>query len=115
PDLPEPWLLLGSLQAQARQDAAADASLRRYISLASAQPDDDARDRGLTQAYLLMSQLSERRKDFAGADSWLARIDNSDDLLGAQVRRASLLARQGKLAQARELIRSLPERTPDEK
>jgi tetratricopeptide (TPR) repeat protein len=115
PEMPEPWLLLGSLQLQARQDAAADASLRRYISLANTQRDQDARERGLTQAYLLMSQLAERRKDFAGADAWLARIDSADDLIGAQVRRASLLARQGKLAQARELIRSLPERTADDK
>ncbi|MBO9513913.1 MAG: tetratricopeptide repeat protein [Variovorax sp.] len=120
PELPDPWLLLGSLQAQARQDAAADASLRRYISLVSGQnsqsdQNQDARDRGLSQAYLLMAQLAERRKDFAGADSWLARIDNADDLVGAQIRRASLLARQGKLAQARELVRSLPERTADEK
>jgi tetratricopeptide (TPR) repeat protein len=69
----------------------------------------------LTQAYLLMSQLSERRKDYAGADSWLTRIDNTDDLVGAQVRRAALLARQGKLPQAREIVRSLPERTADEK
>lgn len=115
PELPEPWLLLGSLQVQARQDAAAEASLRRYMSLASSQRDPDAQERGLTQAYLLMSQLSERRKDYAGADSWLARIDNTDDLVGAQVRRAALLARQGKLPQARELVRSLPERTADEK
>ncbi|MDM0077142.1 tetratricopeptide repeat protein [Variovorax sp. J2P1-59] len=115
PELPEPWLLLGSLQAQARQDAAAEASLRRYMSLASSQRDPDAQERGLTQAYLLMAQLSERRKDFAGADAWLARIDNTDDLVVAQVRRAALLARQGKLPQARELIRSLPERTADEK
>jgi tetratricopeptide (TPR) repeat protein len=115
PEMPEPWLLLGSLQVQARQDGAADASLRRYISLANNQRDQDARERGLTQAYLLMSQLAERRKDFTGADAWLARIDSTDDLIGAQVRRASLLARQGKLAQARELIRSLPERTADDK
>jgi tetratricopeptide (TPR) repeat protein len=115
PELPEPWLLLGSLQVQARQDAAAEASLRRYMSLASSQRDPDAQERGLTQAYLLMSQLSERRKDYAGADSWLARIDNTDDLVGAQVRRAALLARQGKLPQAREIVRSLPERTADEK
>lgn len=115
PELPEPWLLLGSLQAQAHQDAAAEASLRKYMSLAETQRDQDAKERSLSQAYLLMAQLSERRKDFAAADSWLARIDSSDDLLAAQVRRASLLARQGKLAQARELVRSLPERTPDEK
>ncbi|VTU28813.1 putative PEP-CTERM system TPR-repeat lipoprotein [Variovorax sp. SRS16] len=115
PELAEPWLLLGSLQGQARQDAAAEASLKRYLSLASTQRDPEVRDRGQTQAYLLLSQLAERRKDFTAADSWLARIDNPEDLFAAQARRAALLARQGKMPQARELVRSLPERTPDEK
>jgi DNA repair protein RecO (recombination protein O) len=62
-----------------------------------------------------MSQLAERRKDFSGADTWLSRVDNADDLIATQARRATLLARQGKLAQARELVRSLPERTADDK
>ncbi|WP_213955095.1 tetratricopeptide repeat protein [Variovorax sp. dw_308] len=115
PELPEPWVLLGSLQAQARQDTAAEASLKRYVDLANGQADAEDRKRGLTQAYLLLAQLSERRKNYAAAESWLARIDSSEDLVGAQARRASLLARQGKMQQARELVRSLPETSPDDK
>jgi Flp pilus assembly protein TadD len=46
---------------------------------------------------------------------WLSRIDSTEDLVGAQTRRAALLARQGKLPQARELVRALPERTEDDK
>jgi Flp pilus assembly protein TadD len=115
PELPEPWLLLGSLQAQARQNGAAETSLKRYLSLASAQPEAEARNRGQTQAYLLLSQLAERRKDFTGAEQYLARIDDSEDAVIAQTRRAALLARQGKLPQARELVRALPEGTPEQK
>ncbi|RST51819.1 tetratricopeptide repeat protein [Variovorax sp. MHTC-1] len=115
PELAEPWLLLGSLQTQARQDAAAESSLKRYIGLADTQRDAEARSRGQTQAFLLLAQLAERRKDFTAAEHWLGRIDSTDDLIGAQTRRAALLARQGKLPQARELVRSLPERTADEK
>ncbi|BEP37232.1 tetratricopeptide repeat protein [Variovorax sp. V59] len=115
PELAEPWLLLGSLQAQARQDAAAETSLKRYIELAANQKDPDDRQRGTTQAYLVLSQLAERRKDFTAAERWLARVDSTDDLVVAQTRRAGLLARQGKLPQARELVRGLPERTPEDK
>jgi tetratricopeptide (TPR) repeat protein len=115
PELAEPWLLLGSLQTQARQDAAAESSLKRYIGLADTQRDAEARSRGQTQAFLLLAQLAERRKDFTGAEHWLGRIDSTDDLVGAQTRRAALLVRQGKLPQARELVRGLPERTADEK
>nr|WP_230558913.1 tetratricopeptide repeat protein [Variovorax paradoxus] len=115
PELAEPWLLLGSLQAQARQDAAAETSLKRYIDLSANQKDPDDRQRGTTQAYLVLSQLAERRKDFTAAERWLARVDSTDDLVVAQTRRAGLLARQGKLPQARELVRGLPERTPEDK
>ncbi len=115
PDLVEPWLLLGVLQVQTRQDAAADRSLQRYLELAQGQSETDARTRGRTQAYLLLAQLAERRKDFNSAETWLARIDNTETLVATQTRRAGLLARQGKLPQARDIIQSLPERTPEDK
>jgi len=115
PELAEPWLLLGSLQAQARQDAAAETSLKRYVDLAANQKDAEDRQRGTTQAYLVLSQLAERRKDFTAAERWLARVDSTDELVIAQTRRAGLLARQGKLPQARELVRGLPERTAEDK
>ncbi|MDM0120667.1 tetratricopeptide repeat protein [Variovorax arabinosiphilus] len=114
PELPGPWILLGSLQAQGRQDAQAEASIKRYLGLAEALPAGDEGRRGLTQAYLLLSQLAERRKDFAEAGRWLDRVDSTDEAQVAQMRRAGLLARQGKMQQARELIRALPERTPDD-
>ena len=121
PELAEPWLLLGSLQMQARQEAAAETSLKRYVDLMTApgqsQDAGDVADRkrGLTQAYLVLSQLAERRKDFQAADRWVSRIDSSDNQSAIQGRRASLLAKQGKLPQARELLRALPERTADER
>ena len=48
------------------------------------------------------------------AEAWLAKIDNPQRALDVQSRRASLLARQGQLAQARELIRRVPERNEDD-
>ena len=115
PELPEPWLLLGSLQTQAHQDAAAESSLKRYVAMADTQADAESRGRGQTQAFLQLAQLAERRKDYVGAEHWLSRIDSSEDFIGAQTRRAALLVRQGKLPQARELVRSLPERTEEDK
>ncbi|SFM89167.1 Tetratricopeptide repeat-containing protein [Variovorax sp. OV329] len=115
PELPEPWLLLGTLQAQAKQDAAADTSVKRYISLVEKQADTDERGRALTQAYFVLAQTAERRKDFPAAEAWLAKIDNPEDLYATQLRRAALLARQDKLAEGRELIRALPATTADQR
>ena len=87
----QPWLLLGSLQAQARQDAAAETSLKRYVDLAANQKDAEDRQRGTTQAYLVLSQLAERRKDFTAAERWLARVDSTDEGAAADPVRACAL------------------------
>ncbi len=129
PDLAPPWLTLGALQLELRQTQAAEQSLQRYVQLVQAQPaaargddtddDDDndgggasAHDQGLTQAWLLLAQAAELRGDYATAEARLARVDNPQRALEVQTRRASLLARQGRVPQARELVRSAPERNP---
>lgn len=115
PDLPVPWVLLASLQGQARQDAAAEKSALRYVALATAADAREESKRGLTQAYLLLSQLAERRKDYTGAARWLSRIDGTEDRAAVQLRSALLLSRQGKVQQAREMVRALPAGTAEEK
>ncbi|MES2687633.1 MAG: tetratricopeptide repeat protein [Pseudomonadota bacterium] len=114
PDYPEGWLVLGSLQLQDNQLAASQTSLQRYVELAQQGEQNEQARRGLSQAYLSLAQLAEKRKDFAGAENWLGKISNSQELVQAQSRRASLLAKQGKLAEARQLIRALPERKPED-
>jgi tetratricopeptide (TPR) repeat protein len=112
PDYPEAWLVQGSLLVQDNQLPAAEAALKKYLELVQAGAQNEDRRRGTAQAYLALSQIAERRRDFAQANAWLDRIENSQDLLQAQNRRASILARQGKLEEARNLLRALPERNP---
>jgi tetratricopeptide (TPR) repeat protein len=115
PDFAEAWLVQGSLQLQDNQLAAADTALKRYVQLAQEQAPGEERQRGLTQAYLSLAQLAEKRKDFALAESWIAKIDSPQALVSAQSRRASILAKQGKMDEARKLIRDLPERSDADK
>ncbi len=112
PQFAEAWLVQGTLQVQDNQLPAAEESLKRYVELAQNQPAGEERSRGLAQAYLSLSQIAEKRKDFPAASAWLDQIDNSQDLVAAQNRRASLLARQGKIEEARTLLRAIPERNP---
>ena len=113
PEMAEPWLLQATLQVQDNALPAASASLQKFMALAR-QSGDERSARGLTQAYLLMAQIAEKQKDYAGANAWLDRIENADEIMAAQMRRASLLARQGQLAQARALLRNQPERRPED-
>ena len=109
PEVPEPWLLLATLQVQSNALPAATQSLQTYMTLAR-QSGNERTVRGLTQAYLLMAQIAEKQQDFPAANAWLDRIENAEDIMAAQMRRASLLARQGQVEQARALLRNQPER-----
>ena len=125
PGLAPPWLTLGALLVDLRQPKDAEVALQRFVQLRQAAPaapatgDDDSdetpsSDGGLTQAWLLLAQACEQRGDFAAAEAWLRRVDNPQRALEVQSRRATLMARQGQLTAARELIRRVPERGPDD-
>lgn len=123
PDFAPPFLSLGALHLEMRQPAQAEAALQRYLSLtdtgganapAPAADDDEADDdraaQGRVQAWLMLAQAAEQRGDYAAAESWLGRIEDPKRALEVQTRRATLLARQGRVAEARELVRRVPER-----
>ncbi len=133
PELPEPWLTLGALNVELRQARAGEMALLRYVAMAGdARPQgrqgesQSARDEesegdapapggpDLTQAWLLLAQAAEIQGNLQASEAWLSKVDNPQRALEVQTRRATLLARQGQVAQARALIQSTPERTGDD-
>jgi tetratricopeptide (TPR) repeat protein len=134
PTLAPAWLTLGALDLELRQPAEATAALQRYVQLvqsdaqkadkrstpdAVAKDDDDdettaSPDRGLTQAWLMLAQAAEQQGDYKAAEAWLKKVDSPQRALEVLSRRASLLAKQGKLKEARELIRKAPEKNDED-
>jgi len=113
-DYAEACLIKGALEVQHGRLALSENSLKRYVELAIPKKTGATRaetNRGLVQAYSSLAQIAEQRKDYVEADNWLKRIDAPGEQLNAQLRRAALLARQGKLEEARKLIKSQPEKT----
>ena len=115
PDYPEGWLVLGSLQLQDNQLArGADlaAALRR-----TGQPGRAERRRpaaACPRPTCRSRRLPKNARISPAPKAGSARSPTPQELVQAQTRRASLLARQGKLDEARQLIRKLPERKPDD-
>jgi predicted Zn-dependent protease len=114
PDYAQAWLILGTLELQDKKPPLAEKSLKRYLALALAEGGTRGAEasRGLTQAYLSLAQIAEQRKDLPLAESWLSKIDNAEDMVSAQSRRAAILAAQGKLEDGRKLLRALPAKSP---
>ena len=111
PDAPEPWLMLGALAQQNGKVAEAESHFRRYLSLSDKLAVDQKR-RGDLQARLSLAQISEAQNKLAEAQNWLDQIEDDSEILRVQLRKASLLARQGKLKEARNLIQSASESDP---
>ena len=106
PKVPQAWLMLGLLHVDENRLEAAEVALKRYLVLAQDQPNPP--QRGLAQAHLGLAQAAEKRMDDQAAQAWLQKIEHPDFVLQAHSRRAQLLARQGKLGEARSLIQNLP-------
>ncbi|MCE4557055.1 tetratricopeptide repeat protein [Pelomonas cellulosilytica] len=107
PDNPAVWLALGALELELKQLPAAEAALReglKRLDVPAAGTDAEikARADGRQSAWLLLSQAAEQRGDLKAAEAALQNVDGAG--LDVRYRRASLLARQGKLAEGRKLL-----------
>jgi tetratricopeptide (TPR) repeat protein len=128
PALAAPWLSLAALQLELRLPRDAEQSLQRFLQ-AGAQPDAGKRastddddddeapssgDAGRTQAWLMLAQAAEMRGDAKAAAAWLDKIDDPQRALEVQTRRATLLAKQGKVREARAMVQQAPERKAED-
>lgn len=114
PDFAPAILLQGALSLDRGQLDTAQAHFLHYLELVKADtsaPTSTPVPRGRSQAYLSLAQIALLRKDLSQAQDWLQRVDHPDDLLPAQIRRAGLMAQQGRIEAALTLIHSLPERS----
>lgn len=107
PKFPDGWLLLAGLELERNQLTQAQSSLTEFLSLAPPSPKGE-QDQSLGQAYLMMSQIAQKQNDENQANAWLAKIEDPQLLMRAQLQRAGILAGNGKLSEAIALIDQLP-------
>ncbi len=95
---------LGILSTQLNDYRAAERYLTSYIQILAANPDEG---RDPTQALLLLAQIAQERKDTDAALNWLAQIEPGPAYVGAQIRRAQLVATRGDIDQARKMLTTI--------
>jgi tetratricopeptide (TPR) repeat protein len=123
------WVLLAAVRLELRQTKAAETAINQVLSRTQpaaqaptsasapeaenpAALDSTPLDKDREQAYLLMAQLNDLRGKRHAALEWLDKADPRHEKMSVQSQRARLLAVQGKVTEARALIRGLPETEP---
>lgn len=136
PSQSAPWLTLGALRLELRQPREATVAIKTFIDRIQSTPSEtpttppsasaaapagddgsavvESDDRGLTQAWLMLAQAAEQQGDYKAAEGWLAKVDTPARGLEVQVRRASLVAKQGRLTEAIDMIRRAPQASDDD-
>jgi len=105
---------LGLLMAQTNEIAEAEKYLSTYIQNLKGQPD---RERDASQALMILAQIAEDRNDTAAAMAWLDMVATTaqNGATTAALKRAQLLAKSGKLDDARALLNQTDVENDDER
>lgn len=114
PTYPDTWLIKGALAMQTGQLDTAQQSLTRYIELTESVPSSPAESdfaRGRSQAFFSLSHIAQLEKNSAKADAYLQQVSHPQDVLRAQLKRASLMSSQGNLDAALALIHQQTEQS----
>lgn len=98
PNNPEIAMAVATLSLQAKDYVAAELQLRRALEINPKEPD-------VVRLYL--GQVSEELKRDDQALKWYSSITQGEQFIPAQARYAGVLARQGKLAEARKYLQDV--------
>jgi tetratricopeptide (TPR) repeat protein len=98
PDNTDVVFAVGLLSFQLNDYAEAKANLQRLLGM-------NFRDRNAVRLYL--GQIAEEEKNYPEALRWYDEVGRGEQYLGAQIRHAQVLAKQGNLDAARAYLRQL--------
>ena len=99
PNNPEIAMAVATLSLQAKDYEAAEVQLRRALEINPKDPD-------VVRLYL--GQVSEELKRDDQALKWYSSVTQGEQFIHAQSRYAGVLARQGKMAEARKYLQDVP-------
>ncbi|HKT97141.1 MAG TPA: tetratricopeptide repeat protein [Paraburkholderia sp.] len=98
-----PLMALSLIDVQQKKYDEARQYLMQYSQVAEKTPGADP-----GQGYIYLAQLAAEQKDDAGAQQWLDKIQpNSQQYVPAQITRAQMLDKQGKIDDARRQLASI--------
>jgi Flp pilus assembly protein TadD len=98
PDNSDVIYAVGLLAAQLKDYATAETNLKRLLDLGFRDPNG---------VRFTLGQVAEEQKDWKAATDWYLSIQRGEHYLPSRLRAASVMAKEGKLAEAREFLRTV--------
>ena len=106
PENADVTMAVALLAMQAADYDSAEAQMRRALDSGYGEPN-------LVRLYL--GQINEERKRYAEALKWYLAVEPGEQYVPAQLRYAGVLAKQGKLAEARKYLQQRAEAAPQQR
>jgi tetratricopeptide (TPR) repeat protein len=98
PDNTDVLYAVGLLAMQLKDYPTAESSLRRLLELGYRNPDS---------LRFTLGQAAEEQKKWSEAIGWYERVEGGEQALAARLRVAQVMAKQGKITEARDYLRAL--------
>jgi len=103
PEFAEGWLIHGLVLQETAQLAESEKRLETYVQLVNQAKTAEQRA-GLAEALMALAQISQRKGQLERANQWLAQMPAGADPIKVASRKADLLARQGRMDEARSVL-----------
>jgi tetratricopeptide (TPR) repeat protein len=103
PGNPEVIYAVGLLAFQLKDFQVAEENMKRLLSLGYRDPNG---------VRYLLGQIAEEQKQWPRAIQWYKQIDEGEQVLPARMRIAQVMAKQGKLEDARKYLKSVEAESP---
>ena len=103
PSFADGWLIHGLVLQENSQPTEAEKRLAQYVQLvaSSKTPETQA---GLAEALMSLAQIAQKKGQLDLANQWLAKMPEGADPIKLASRQADVLAQQGRLDEARQLL-----------
>ena len=136
PELPAPWITLGTLHLDLHNPKEAIIALQNYLEklakygeqspssinlegkselILNPDAQESTPEQNRQKAWLLLAQASAQLGDHDAAQTWLSKVDDPRLARDVAQRQVNILAKQGKIAEARKIVRNLGEQQADDR
>ena len=113
PAFADGWLIHGLVLQENGQLPEAEKRLEQYVRLVvdTKTPEQQA---GLAEALMSLAQIAQKNKQLDRANQWLAQMPAGADPIKLASRQADLLAQQGRLDEARQVLAQIKPTTAEQ-